>query len=111
MFKFFVSVLTVLSVLCVNADAAQVKKKNTTTTSNKTTTNKKNNTKQTNAARAASTQKVVNTGTKISAAKTNNLVDEDCQDIYFGCMDAFCIVDNVSGGRCQCSNKHRDLMV
>lgn len=124
MFKFFVSVLAMLSVMCVNADAAPVKKKagssNTkTTTSNKTNnktnnnknTNKNTSSKKTNAARAASTQKVVNTGTKISAAQTSNLVDEECQESYFGCMDAFCIVDNVSGGRCQCSNKHHDLMV
>ena len=131
MFKFFVSVLTVLSVMCVNADAAQVKKKTTTNNNKTVTTNNKNtgktnnkttnkntnktkekttNTKSSAKARAASTQKVVNTGTKISAAKSNNLVDEECQDAYFGCMDAFCIVDNVSGGRCQCSEKHSGLM-
>lgn len=61
-------------------------------------------------ARAGATQKVVNTGTKVAAATANNLVDSECQDSFFGCMDAFCIVDNVSGGRCQCSNKHAGLM-
>ena len=48
-------------------------------------------------------------GTKVAAATTNTLVDAECQESYFGCMDAFCIVENVSGGRCQCSNKHIQL--
>ena len=52
---------------------------------------------------------VVNKGTKVTAAATNTLVDAECQESYFGCMDAFCIVENVSGGRCQCSNKHISL--
>lgn len=49
---------------------------------------------------------VVNMGTKVAAATANTLVDNECQESYFGCMDAFCIVENVSGGRCLCSNKH-----
>lgn len=52
---------------------------------------------------------VVNMGTKVVSATNNTLVDTECQDSYFGCMDAFCIVENVSGGRCQCSNKHIEL--
>nr|MBQ0091491.1 hypothetical protein [Candidatus Enterousia merdequi] len=48
-------------------------------------------------------------GTKITEAGTNSLVDSECSDSYFSCMDAFCVVDNVSGGRCQCSNKHIEL--
>ncbi len=52
------------------------------------------------------TTPVVATGTKVTTAATNTLVDSECQDSYFGCMDAFCILDNISGGRCQCSNKH-----
>ncbi len=52
---------------------------------------------------------VLSMGTKVAAATTNTLVDAECQDSYFGCMDAFCIVENVSGGRCQCSNKHIQL--
>lgn len=51
----------------------------------------------------------VNGGTKVASSTTNSLVDNECQDSYFGCMDAFCMVDNISGGRCQCSNKHTDL--
>ena len=52
---------------------------------------------------------VVGMGTKVAAATANTLVDSECQESYFGCMDAFCIVENVSGGRCQCSNKHIQL--
>ncbi len=45
-------------------------------------------------------------GTKVSGSVTNSLVDAECSDSYFSCMDALCMVENVSGGRCQCSNKH-----
>ncbi len=60
------------------------------------------------AAKVARTS-VMNMGTKVAAATSNTLVDDECQESYFGCMDAFCIVENVSGGRCQCSNKHISL--
>ena len=56
-------------------------------------------------ARAATTQKVISTGTKVATAVKNTVVDEVCQEKYYGCMDAFCMVDNESGGRCVCSNK------
>lgn len=52
---------------------------------------------------------VVAMGTKVATATKNTLIDAECQESYFGCMDAFCIVENVSGGRCQCSNKHTQL--
>jgi hypothetical protein len=61
------------------------------------------------AARTAIKQQGVIGGTKITESGTNSLVDSECSDSYFGCMDAFCMVDNVSGGRCQCSNKHTEL--
>lgn len=61
-------------------------------------------------ARAATpTQKVINSGTKISAATQNTAVNEECQNKYFGCMDAFCMLDNTSGGRCICSNRNAEL--
>ena len=60
-------------------------------------------------ARAATTQKVINSGTKISGATKNTTVNEDCQNKYFGCMDAFCMLDNTSGGRCLCSNRNAEL--
>ena len=62
------------------------------------------------AARAATTtQKVINAGTKIATATQNTAVNEECQNKYYGCMDAFCMLDNTSGGRCVCSNKNAEL--
>lgn len=56
-------------------------------------------------ARAATTQKVINSGTKVVGAYKNTVVDEVCQEKYYGCMDAFCMIDNENGGRCACSDK------
>lgn len=60
------------------------------------------------AARAGVTQKVIATGTKVAAAARNVVVDEECQQKFDGCMDAFCMLDNASGGRCMCSNKNAE---
>ncbi|MCQ2562127.1 MAG: hypothetical protein MJ158_00705 [Alphaproteobacteria bacterium] len=60
-------------------------------------------------ARAAAKQKVIQTGTKIAAATENNVVSQDCQDAYFGCMDSFCMIENASGGRCRCSDRNAEL--
>lgn len=60
-------------------------------------------------ARKTVSKDVMNTDTKIVSATTNTLVDEECQNSYFGCMDTFCMVENIAGGRCQCSNKHANL--
>lgn len=60
-------------------------------------------------ARAGAKQKVINMGTKVTAATENTTVSKECQDLYFGCMDAFCMLDNASGGRCQCSDKVKEL--
>ena len=60
-------------------------------------------------ARAATTQKVVNSGTKISGATKNTAVNEACQEKYFGCMDAFCMLENTNGGRCMCSDRNAEL--
>lgn len=61
------------------------------------------------AARAGAKQKVINMGTKVESATANTVVSEECQNAYYGCMDAFCMLDNVSGGRCQCSDRHAEL--
>ncbi len=58
------------------------------------------------AARAGAKQKVVNMGTKIANATANTVVSQECQDAYFGCMDSFCMLENVTGGRCKCSDKN-----
>lgn len=59
--------------------------------------------------RAATTQKVINSGTKVATAAKNTAVSEECQNKYYGCMDAFCMLDNTSGGRCVCSNRNAEL--
>ena len=61
------------------------------------------------AARAASTQKVIQTGSKVTTATTNNAVPQECQDAFYGCMDSFCMLDNASGGRCQCNDRIVEL--
>ena len=58
-------------------------------------------------ARAATNQSVIGTGTKVSGAVQNTVVGDDCQKLYNACMDAFCVIDNVDGGRCSCSDKYR----
>ena len=61
------------------------------------------------AARAGATQKVIQTGSKIATAATNTAVPQECQDAFYGCMDSFCMLDNASGGRCQCSDRITEL--
>ena len=61
------------------------------------------------AARAGTTQKVVGTGTKVATAAKNVVVSEECQAKYDGCMDAFCMLDNETGGRCICSDKNAEF--
>lgn len=60
-------------------------------------------------ARAATKQKVINTGTKVAAATQNILISSECREKYDGCMDAVCMLDNVNGGRCACSDKNAEL--
>ncbi len=60
-------------------------------------------------ARAATTQKVIGTGTKVAGAAKNIVVSEECQAKYDGCMDSFCMLDNESGGRCVCSDKNAEF--
>ncbi len=60
-------------------------------------------------ARAGATQKVISTGTKVSAAAQNVVVSEECKSKYNGCMDSFCMIDNTTGGRCVCSDKNAEF--
>lgn len=59
--------------------------------------------------RAAATKKAISMGTKVATATENTVVSKDCQNAYYGCMDAFCMLDNASGGRCQCNDKITEL--
>ena len=71
-------------------------------------TNPKTSTSGSVAARAGAKQKVISMGTKISTATANTLVSQECQDAYFGCMDSFCMLENVTGGRCKCNDKNSE---
>jgi hypothetical protein len=60
-----------------------------------------------NSVRAASTKKVstMPTGSaKIKASFAPGIEGNPCKEEYWGCMDAFCMSDNISGARCSCSN-------
>ncbi len=61
------------------------------------------------AARSATKQKAVNLGTKVSAARENTIIPQECQDAFYGCMDSFCMMENTSGGRCRCDDRSADL--
>ena len=81
----------------------------------KTQTTTNSNTKpaptQTVSARAATkTQSVKGAGnTKIVAAGENIVVGSECTTKYNECMNAFCMLENVNGGRCLCSDRITEL--
>lgn len=56
----------------------------------------------------AAKQSAISTGTKITAAAQNTIVDEKCWNGFMGCMDSFCMLDNMNGGRCLCSDKNAE---
>lgn len=58
---------------------------------------------------ATKQQKALNPGTKVASAAENTAIPSECQDAFYGCMDAFCMLDNASGGRCQCSDRITEL--
>lgn len=54
----------------------------------------------------AAKQSVISTGTKVTSAAQNTVVDEKCWNGFMGCMDSFCMLDNANGGRCICSDQN-----
>ena len=62
-----------------------------------------------NVAARAATKKALSMGTKVATATENTVVSQECQNAYYGCMDAFCMLDNAAGGRCQCSDRSAEL--
>ena len=62
-----------------------------------------------NVAARAATKKALSMGTKVAEATENTVVSQECQNAYYGCMDAFCMLDNATGGRCQCSDRSEEL--
>ena len=59
------------------------------------------------AARTAIKQNAIDVGTKVASA--TEMQSSSCIEKYTACMDAGCIIDNDSGGRCQCSNQFKEL--
>ena len=79
--RLFVSFIFVLMCSVAGADAAVVKK-----------------------------QSAIQNGTNVRARITpTGIYDQECYDAYYGCMDQFCIMDNVNGGSCACSDLNANL--
>ncbi|MBO5705353.1 MAG: hypothetical protein J6R99_05020, partial [Alphaproteobacteria bacterium] len=92
------------------APRATTGSRTTSARSAKPTATTANNTPQkTVAARAGTTQKIINTGTSVASASQNVLIDKTCQEKYNGCMDSFCMLNNANGGRCVCSDRNDEL--
>ncbi len=49
---------------------------------------------------------IQDTTTVRSKTEAKGVYSQDCHDEYYGCMDQFCISENIDGGSCSCSNKY-----
>lgn len=57
------------------------------------------------AVKKTSKQSAIQSGTSVRTKTTaKGLYDEECYDLYYGCMDQFCISENENGGSCACSD-------
>ena len=57
------------------------------------------------ATKKAAKQSAIQNGTSVRAkTEAKGLYDQECYDLYYGCMDQFCISENESGGSCACSD-------
>ena len=81
----------------------------TVSRTNTSTTTTTNTTPSVVSRAATKQQKALNPGTKVASATENTTIPSECQDAFYGCMDAFCMLDNASGGRCQCSDRIIEL--
>lgn len=53
----------------------------------------------------AKKQSAIQNGTSVRArVAATGIYSQECYDSYYGCMDQFCISDNINGGSCACSN-------
>lgn len=56
-------------------------------------------------AAVAKKQSAIQNGTNVRGrVAATGIYSAECYDAYYGCMDQFCISDNVNGGSCACSN-------
>jgi len=52
-------------------------------------------------------QSAIQNGTNVRAkVSAKGIYDQECYDEYYGCMDSFCISDNINGGSCACSDNN-----
>ena len=101
-------VLDFVAMAATTREGANVTTRNTTTA--RSTTQASASTTPSVVSRAATKQqKALNPGTKVASATENTAIPSECQDAFYGCMDAFCMLDNASGGRCQCSDRITEL--
>lgn len=57
------------------------------------------------AAAKTTKQSAIQSGTTVrTKVAATGIYDQECYDMYYGCMDQFCITDNTDGGSCACSN-------
>ncbi len=57
------------------------------------------------AKKKTSTQSAITKGTSVrTKVEAKGIYDQECYDMYYGCMDQFCITDNSNGGSCACSD-------
>ena len=53
----------------------------------------------------AKKQSAIQNGTNVRGrVAATGIYSQECYDAYYGCMDEFCISDNINGGSCLCSN-------
>ena len=52
-------------------------------------------------------QSAIQNGTNVRArVAATGVYSQECYDEYYGCMDQFCISENINGGSCLCSNNN-----
>ena len=58
-------------------------------------------------AATAKKQSAIQNGTNVRArVAATGVYSQECYDEYYGCMDQFCISENINGGSCLCSNNN-----
>lgn len=59
------------------------------------------------ARKTTKTQSAIQQGTSVrTRVEASGLYSPECYEAYYGCMDQFCISDNVDGGSCSCSDEN-----
>jgi len=60
-------------------------------------------------AATAKKQSAIQNGTNVRArVAATGVYSQQCYDEYYGCMDQFCMSENINGGSCLCSNNNKN---